>query len=135
MVLVVEVKNLVVQQVFWSRQVGYWLKICLILANLDEATVEKLPSTINEGVYYGWAQIKNQNEIYKMVTSIGTNPFYNGEKKTIVCEKKTIFLSPSFSSIEYMYLGNTYHARICQWFLWCKIEDCSSRWNPTNDYV
>jgi FAD synthase len=69
-----------------------------ILANLDEAAVEKLPSTINHGVYYGWAQIKNQNEIYKMVTSIGTNPFYNGEKKTIVCEgKKETFC---FLSIE-----------------------------------
>ena len=57
----------------------------MILANLDEATVDKLPSTINQGVYYGWAQFKNQNEVYKMVTSIGTNPFYSGEKKTIVC--------------------------------------------------
>lgn len=60
----------------------------LILANLDEITVEKLPLSIDQGVYYGWAQFKNQNEIYKMVTSIGTNPFYNGEKKTIVCSKK-----------------------------------------------
>jgi FAD synthase len=79
-----------------------------ILANLDEATVEKLPSTINHGVYYGWAQIKNQNEIYKMVTSIGTNPFYNGEKKTIVCEeektKRFVFFRLN------VYLGNTSNA-------------------------
>ncbi|UJR30520.1 hypothetical protein I4U23_018049 [Adineta vaga] len=54
-------------------------------ANLDEATVNKLPSSIDEGVYYGWAQLltKTDHEIYKMVTSIGTNPFYNNEKKTI----------------------------------------------------
>jgi len=51
--------------------------------HLDETTVDKLPSSIDEGVYYGWAQLKDQNEIYKMVTSIGTNPFYNGEKKII----------------------------------------------------
>ena len=62
-----------------------------MLANLDEMTVEKLPSTINQGVYYGWAQIKNQTDVYKMVTSIGTNPFYNGEKKTIVRRKKSPF--------------------------------------------
>lgn len=59
-------------------------------ANLDEKAVEQLPSTLNEGVYYGWGQLvndddddENQRNIYKMVTSIGTNPFYHGEKKTI----------------------------------------------------
>jgi hypothetical protein len=57
-----------------------------ILANFDEATVEKLPSSIYQGVYYGWAKLlaKDDNQIYKMVTSVGTNPFYNGEKKTMV---------------------------------------------------
>lgn len=56
------------------------------LANLDETTVENLPASIDQGVYYGWAQLftKTENEIYKMVTSIGTNPFYNNTKKTIV---------------------------------------------------
>ncbi|CAF0892926.1 unnamed protein product [Adineta ricciae] len=51
----------------------------------DEATVEKLPASIDQGVYYGWAQLltKTENEIYKMVTSIGNNPFYNNTKKTI----------------------------------------------------
>lgn len=46
-----------------------------------------MPITIDAGVYYGWAQLltKNNNEIYKMVTSIGTNPFYNNQQKTIVC--------------------------------------------------
>ncbi|CAF1107254.1 unnamed protein product [Adineta steineri] len=54
-------------------------------ANFDETTVEKLPSSIHQGVYYGWAKLlkKGDNEIYKMVTSVGTNPFYNGEKKTM----------------------------------------------------
>ncbi|UJR16098.1 hypothetical protein I4U23_003010 [Adineta vaga] len=73
MVSVVVVKNLVVQQVL------------IALANFDEETVEKLPSSIYQGVYYGWAKLltKSNNEIYKMVTSVGTNPFYNGEKKTM----------------------------------------------------
>ncbi|CAF1173755.1 unnamed protein product [Adineta steineri] len=54
-------------------------------ANLDETTIENLPTSIDEGVYYGWAQLltKTNHEIYKIVTSIGTNPFYNNEKKTI----------------------------------------------------
>ncbi|CAF0736263.1 unnamed protein product [Rotaria sordida] len=54
-------------------------------ANFDEDTVKKLPSSIHQGVYYGWAKLLRQNddEIYKMVASVGKNPFYHGEKKTM----------------------------------------------------
>ncbi|CAF1150129.1 unnamed protein product [Rotaria sordida] len=55
-------------------------------ANLDETTVEKLPSSIDEGVYYGWGQLltkNNSNKLYKMVASVGRNPFYNGKTKTL----------------------------------------------------
>ncbi|CAF2132559.1 unnamed protein product [Rotaria magnacalcarata] len=54
-------------------------------ANFDENAVAKLPSSIYQGVYYGWAKvlIPDNNQVYKMVTSVGTNPFYNGEKKTM----------------------------------------------------
>jgi FAD synthase len=55
-------------------------------ANFDDDAVEKLPSSIYQGVYYGWAKLlkKGNDQIYQMVTSVGTNPFYNGEKKTMV---------------------------------------------------
>ncbi|CAF0912854.1 unnamed protein product [Rotaria sp. Silwood1] len=56
-------------------------------ANLDETAVEKLPSSIDEGVYYGWAQLltkdNNNNELYEMVASVGRNPFYHGKTKTL----------------------------------------------------
>ena len=57
-----------------------------ILANFDDAAVENLPPSIEQGVYYGWAKLltKENNQIYKMVTSVGTNPFYNGVRKTMV---------------------------------------------------
>ena len=93
MVLVVAVKSSAVQQVFKSRQVSYIkrqkiliLSFRYILANFDEGTVDKLPSSIYQGVYYGWVKIltNDNNKVYKMVTSVGTNPFYNGEKKTMV---------------------------------------------------
>lgn len=63
----------------------------LFAANFDESTVENLPITINQGVYYGWAQLQTPglNQVYKMVTSIGTNPHYNGEKRTMVRLKLT----------------------------------------------
>lgn len=60
---------------------------CSFLANFDENTVSKLPSTIFQGVYYGWAKLHTKsahNEVYKMVTSVGTNPYYHGEKKSMV---------------------------------------------------
>jgi hypothetical protein len=92
--LIVVPKSSAVQQVFISRQVFFnQQKKCIngllcieIAANFDEKTVEKLPPTIYQSVYYGWAKLltTNHNEVYKMVTSVGTNPFYHGEKKTMV---------------------------------------------------
>ena len=52
-------------------------------ANFDNEVVEKLPEYFQQGVYYGWAQVDN-GPVYKMVMSIGNNPYYNNEKKTMV---------------------------------------------------
>ena len=51
-------------------------------ANYPDEVIEKLPSSFDQGVYYGWAQVNN-GPVYKMVMSIGTNPYYNNEKKTM----------------------------------------------------
>ena len=51
-------------------------------ANYSDDVVSKLPEYFNQGVYYGWAQVDN-GPVYKMVMSIGTNPYYNNEKKTM----------------------------------------------------
>ncbi|XP_031831091.1 riboflavin kinase [Nomia melanderi] len=50
-------------------------------ANLEDKVVDSLPSDLNTGVYFGWASI--DGKIYKMVASIGWNPFYKNEKKTV----------------------------------------------------
>ena len=52
-------------------------------ANFDNEVVEQLPEYFQQGVYYGWAQVDN-GPVYKMVMSIGNNPYYNNEKKTMV---------------------------------------------------
>jgi len=52
------------------------------LANLPESEVEKLPESTKTGVYYGFAQVRNQ--VFEMVMSIGWNPYYKNEKKTAV---------------------------------------------------
>ncbi|XP_076639154.1 riboflavin kinase [Colletes latitarsis] len=50
-------------------------------ANLEDKVVDALPSDFNTGVYYGWASI--DRKVYKMVASIGWNPFYKNKKKTV----------------------------------------------------
>ena len=60
-----------------SKQLG------IPTANYPESIVEKLPEEFDQGVYYGWAQVEN-GPVYKMVMSIGKNPYYNNEKKTMV---------------------------------------------------
>ena len=60
-----------------SRELG------IPTANYPFEIVQDLPEAYNQGVYYGWAQVDN-GPVYKMVMSIGTNPYYNNEKKTMV---------------------------------------------------
>jgi len=55
-----------------------------VSANFEEDVVEKLPSEFECGIYYGWASV-NCGPVYKMVMSVGFNPFYNNTKKTMVC--------------------------------------------------
>ncbi|EFN83892.1 riboflavin kinase [Harpegnathos saltator] len=50
-------------------------------ANFSESVVNTLPDDLNTGIYYGWASL--QKQIYKMVASIGWNPYYKNEKKSV----------------------------------------------------
>ncbi|XP_014227524.1 riboflavin kinase [Trichogramma pretiosum] len=50
-------------------------------ANLPEEVIEALPAEFETGIYYGWASL--EKSIYKMVMSIGWNPFYKNEKKSM----------------------------------------------------
>ncbi|KAK2587950.1 hypothetical protein KPH14_004036 [Odynerus spinipes] len=50
-------------------------------ANLADDVVDTLPKEFNTGIYYGWVAL--ERNIYKMVASIGWNPFFKNEKKTI----------------------------------------------------
>lgn len=58
----------------------------LMPANLPESVINALPKELDTGIYYGWASLYGQ--VYKMVTSIGWNPYYKNEKKSMVKEKK-----------------------------------------------
>lgn len=51
---------------------------------MDDDAVSRLPPHFPCGVFYGFANV-NHGEVYGMVTSIGWNPHFKNEKKTIVC--------------------------------------------------
>ncbi|XP_067615358.1 putative riboflavin kinase [Eurosta solidaginis] len=51
-------------------------------ANYPLEVVKALPAAFTQGIYYGWANIDN-GEVYKMVMSIGTNPYYDNKEKSM----------------------------------------------------
>ena len=59
------------------------LPVDAVSANFEEDVVEKLPSEVQCGIYCGWASVDN-GPVYKMVMSVGFNPFYGNTKKTMV---------------------------------------------------
>ena len=61
-----------------------------VSANFEADVVEKLPADFVCGVYYGWASV-DSGPVYKMVMSVGYNPFYNNTKKTVVCNNSIQF--------------------------------------------
>jgi riboflavin kinase len=50
-------------------------------ANLDMEVLGGAGSELETGIYFGWAKLKGQH--YECVVSVGWNPFYKNEKKTI----------------------------------------------------
>jgi len=51
-------------------------------ANFAEDVVDHLPSDVQTGIYYGWARV-DDGEVHKMVLSVGWNPYFKNEKKSM----------------------------------------------------
>ncbi|XP_059485134.1 riboflavin kinase [Neocloeon triangulifer] len=51
-------------------------------ANFPHEVVENLPTGVETGIYYGWASV-DDGPVYKMVMSVGWNPYYKNEKKSM----------------------------------------------------
>lgn len=51
-------------------------------ANFPDSVVDHLPADISTGIYYGWACVGN-GDVFKMVMSIGWNPYYKNTKKSM----------------------------------------------------
>lgn len=52
--------------------------------------MDSLPEAISTGIYYGWASV-DRGPVYKMVMSVGWNPFYKNTKKSMVRKYFVIF--------------------------------------------
>lgn len=72
--------------VAYHSLVFYWCYLLLLfcsLANYPDEVIDSLPESLETGVYYGWASLAG-NEVYKMVLSVGWNPFFKNTKKSMV---------------------------------------------------
>ncbi|XP_057375364.1 riboflavin kinase-like [Daphnia carinata] len=67
-------------------------------ANYTSEVVETLPSDLETGIYYGYAKV-NGGPVYKMVMSIGWNPFYKNVKKSMETHILHNFESDFYSSM------------------------------------
>lgn len=67
-------------------------------ANFPDHVVEKLPEEITTGIYYGWAKV-DDGPAYKMVMSIGWNPYYKNKKKSMETHIMHIFKQDFYGSL------------------------------------
>ncbi|KAF6770488.1 hypothetical protein AHF37_11323 [Paragonimus kellicotti] len=59
-----------------SKQLG------IPTANLDESVVSRLPDSLQNGIYFGWAKV-DQHPVTKTVVSVGWNPFFKNSKRSV----------------------------------------------------
>eukprot|EP01025_Chloroclados_australasicus_P018339 TRINITY_DN19560_c0_g1_i2.p3 TRINITY_DN19560_c0_g1~~TRINITY_DN19560_c0_g1_i2.p3 ORF type:complete len:255 (+),score=38.00 TRINITY_DN19560_c0_g1_i2:448-1212(+) len=60
-----------------SKQLG------IPTANLDRESVQQQLNVAVTGIYYGWASVGQFGQVYKMVMSVGWNPFFQNQQKTV----------------------------------------------------
>ncbi|GFO36371.1 riboflavin kinase [Plakobranchus ocellatus] len=52
-------------------------------ANFPENVIRSLPSSFDCGVYYGWAKLSSNPDVFKMSMCVGWNPYYHNTVKTM----------------------------------------------------
>lgn len=83
----------------------YWtIDLFCNAANFPLEIVRNLPPEIITGIYYGWASVDNC-EVYKMVMSIGMNPFYDNKERSMVC----VIVVKNYHSNMYKYHNLSLH--------------------------
>lgn len=52
-------------------------------ANFPETVIQQLPTSFECGVYYGWAKLSSNPQVFKMTMCVGWNPYYHNTVKTM----------------------------------------------------
>ena len=74
------------------------LTIILSVANLPDEVIEVLPQEMDTGIYYGFANVDG-GPVYKMVMSIGWNPYYKNVKKSMEAHLLHVFPEDFYGSL------------------------------------
>lgn len=67
----------------YNRVTDKFQQLSAVTANYPLDVVKQLPNDIENGIYFGWANIDN-GDVHKMVMSIGWNPFFDNKEKSMV---------------------------------------------------
>jgi len=67
-------------------------------ANLPDEVIEVLPQEMDTGIYYGFANVDG-GPVYKMVMSIGWNPYYKNVKKSMEAHLLHVFPEDFYGSL------------------------------------
>jgi hypothetical protein len=60
-----------------------WQVLGIPTANLEAKAVGALAADVAPGIYVGWASVGTSTQVYKMVMSVGFNPFFDNPVKTV----------------------------------------------------
>ena len=52
-------------------------------ANLDTEPIKDLIEDLGTGIFFGFSSIGSSSTVYKMVMSLGWNPYYKNSKKSV----------------------------------------------------
>jgi riboflavin kinase len=63
-------------------------------ANYEQSIVDQLPDQLIKGIYYGWAKVGNEDIVHKCCLSLGWNPYFGNQVKSMVSQFQCI-QSPS----------------------------------------
>lgn len=55
-------------------------------ANYEQSVVDKLPDQLKAGIYFGWAKVGNQGVVEKCCLSLGWNPYFKNQVKSMVSD-------------------------------------------------
>jgi FAD synthase len=90
----------------------YVIKLVLFdAANFPPEVVDNLPDDIGTGIYCGWAKV-DDGSVYKMVMSVGWNPYFKNEKKSMVKSRFLFYMLKLKNDILIVFRKHTFFTNL-----------------------